>query len=138
MTVTKRELKIVKKEAYVWRVNSLGMGEHHGYIPCWYVVDKNTDEIISGGYRSGNNYQSGTANIPRKKDAKAFIDGYLADEGTKNPHAEFHRTVNRVGNYAIPVTKRTLKGADSETEAFWDDGNEFKERGKYQLFSELR
>ncbi len=132
-----RNLVAKKKEAYVWRVNSLGMGEHFNHIPCWYVVDKDTDEVISGGYNSGSNYQSGSANIPRRKDAKAFIDGYNAAQGESNPHAETKRTIERVGNFAMPTIVRTLKGADDETEAFWEDGNLHHGRGQGIKFSKL-
>lgn len=69
-----KELFVVNKPAYVWRVNSLGMGEHHGHIPCWYIVDRDGNPV-DGGYRSGNNCQSGSAHIPRKKDAMAIAKG---------------------------------------------------------------
>ncbi len=69
-----RQLFVVNNPAYVWRVNSLGMGEHHNYIPCWYIVDSEGN-ILDGGYSSGNNCRSGHANFPRKKDAMAVAKG---------------------------------------------------------------
>tara|TARA_B100000700_G_scaffold311500_2_gene393773 strand:+ start:188191 stop:188691 length:501 start_codon:yes stop_codon:yes gene_type:complete len=68
------EIFVVNKPAYVWRVNSLGMGEHHGYIPCWYIVDRDGN-VLDGGYQSGNNCRSGKANYARKKDAMAVAMG---------------------------------------------------------------
>ncbi len=122
----KRNLIIVKKPAYVWRVNSLGMGEHFAHIPCWYVVDADTNEIIEGGYRSGNNYQSGSAYMPRKKEAKAFIDGYNAQEGSENPHNVWVKS--REGMFLS--TKRALRGATDDTACWWDEGNTFTEDGR--------
>lgn len=132
-----RELIVVKKPAYVWRVHSWGLGENFNHIPCWYVIDKNTDEIIAGGYHSGSNVQSGRAFIPRKKDAKAFIDGYLSAKEAANPHSEFERGFEAIGNYRIPTNKRVFKGADDETEAFWDEGHDYIERGTLSHFSSL-
>lgn len=70
-------LSLASKPAYVWRVNSLGMGETLNWIPCWYVIDADSDNnIIIGGSNGGNNTQSGYSYISRKKDAVAFIEGY--------------------------------------------------------------
>lgn len=69
-----RTLFVVNNPAYVWRVNSLGMGEHHNYIPCWYIID-NEGTVLDGGYSSGNNCRSGYARLHRKKDAMALAQG---------------------------------------------------------------
>jgi hypothetical protein len=74
----KRNLKVVKTEEYMWR--SYCWNQHHGYayVTCWWVRDADTDELILGGYNNGNNTRSGSVFIERKRDAKAFIDGYSA------------------------------------------------------------
>ncbi|PSV00343.1 hypothetical protein [Photobacterium kishitanii] len=135
---SKRNLVAIKKEAYVWRVHSLGMGATLNHIPCWYVVDKDTDEVLAGGYKSGHNCQSGNADIPRRKDARAFIDGYNAEVDSSNPHKDVTRTIVMFGSYAMPNYERTIKGADSETESWWEYGNSYVEQKKLPKFSELR
>lgn len=121
-TNQKRNLIAVNIPAYVWRVHAWGMGENHNYIPCWYVIDKDTNEIILGGFNSGNNFQSGSAYIPRRKDAKAFIQGFLASDDDTNPHADVEKVKVNLGSVGYFDYKRTLKGADKETEAFWESG----------------
>ena len=69
------KLFIASAPAYVWRVNSWGMGENLNWIPCWYVVTEN-NQVVSGGYVSGGNTQSGYASISRKNEAVAFVKGY--------------------------------------------------------------
>jgi len=51
------------------------MGENLNWIPCWYVVNEN-NQAVSGGYVSGNNTQSGYADISLKKVAVAIVKGY--------------------------------------------------------------
>ena len=57
----------------MWRVNLI---DHwHAWVKCFHVVDDN-GELIEGGYKIGNNQNSGRPRFPRKMDAAAFIAGY--------------------------------------------------------------
>lgn len=69
--------RIEKEPAYVWRLTCFRQFADFSWIACWYVYDAE-GKRVAGGYDSGSNVRSGQANIPRRKDAKAWVDGYLA------------------------------------------------------------
>lgn len=63
--------------AYIWRIYCWGSHAGHNYVACWYVFDAD-GKRVTGGYSSGNNTRSGTVDLARRKDAKAWVDGFLA------------------------------------------------------------
>jgi len=106
----------VNRPAYVWRVYALGMGAIHGNIPCWYVVDTEIGEDIVGGYDNGNNSRSGSAYLSRKRDAQAWLDGYLSglagDYYTTTPSGRIAvdwRDANRYADERWPAVKSLAK-----------------------------
>lgn len=70
-------LTVAKTREYVWRCNVRFGFDDMNWITCWHVIDADTGLMIEGGYSSGNNQQSGHPNIERKRDAQAFIDGWM-------------------------------------------------------------
>ena len=114
--MTQRKLKIEKTREYVWRVFHFGSGAHHNWITCWHVVDADTGERLTGGYSQGNNTRSGYAEIERKKDAKAFIDGYEAAT-----RGEVNYTSGHIGPY-VRLTKEQRRGLDSEQQEQFKHG----------------
>lgn len=69
--------RILNQPAYIWRIYCWGAHAGHNHVSCWYVFDMEGKKI-SGGYTSGNNTRSGAVDLARRKDAKAWIDGYCA------------------------------------------------------------
>jgi len=109
--------RIENQPAYVWRMYCWHSHAGHNHIPCWYVFDAEGKQV-TGGYDSGNNTRSGSADIPRRKDAKAWIDGYLA---YKNEPENRQETAHGHCFYT-PATKARLKGYDHEQQQFFDGG----------------
>lgn len=72
-----RGFRIENEPAYIWRIYCWGQFAGHNYVPCWYVYNAE-GKRVAGGYDSGNNTRSGSANLARRKDAKAWIDGWHA------------------------------------------------------------
>jgi len=133
-----RELKlsVVKKEAYVWGLSNFGQHEHHRHIPCWYVINSETQEVLTGGFSRGNNTRSGKADIPRRKDAKAWMEGYQAALAGKalsdNPHKAERKQIVKYGIGLLSYERS--KGCDEETESFWEDGFETVSRQPRKLY----
>ena len=69
--------RIENEPAYLWRIYCWGQHADHSNVACWYVYDAD-GKRVAGGFTSGNNTRSGSVYIPRRKDAKAWVDGYLA------------------------------------------------------------
>lgn len=109
--------RIENQPAYVWRMYCWHAHSGHNHIACWYVFDEEGKQV-AGGYNSGNNTRSGYADIPRRKDAKAWIDGYLA---YKNEPENRQETAHGHCFY-LPATKARLKGYDHEQQQFFDGG----------------
>lgn len=63
--------------AYIWRTYCWGSHAGHNYVDCWYVFDAQGRKV-AGGYDAGNNTRSGKANLARRKDARAWVDGWHA------------------------------------------------------------
>ena len=80
-------LTITKTREYVWRVVNFGNDAHMASITAWNIVDANTGTIVFGGVTQGNNTKSGVAELPRRKDALAVIEGYQAQPGEANPYS---------------------------------------------------
>lgn len=72
-----RGFRIENEPAYLWRIYCWGSHADHNNVACWYVYDAE-GKRVAGGYRSGNNCKSGSVDLARRKDAKAWVDGYLA------------------------------------------------------------
>lgn len=73
-----RRLVVTKTREYLWRLYCWNQHADHNWVTCWHVEDADTGEQLAGGHDRGNNTRSGSANLPRKKDAAAWRDGYLA------------------------------------------------------------
>lgn len=71
-------LKIEKRQDYIWKCYCFGSHYNMDHAVSWYVVDADTGEVMDGGCQSGNNTHSGHVYNERKKDAKAWLDGFLA------------------------------------------------------------
>jgi hypothetical protein len=69
--------RIENDPAYIWRIYSWGSHAGHNHVACWYVLDAE-GKRVTGGYTSGNNTRSGTVDLARRKDAKAWVDGFCA------------------------------------------------------------
>ena len=69
--------RIVNTPAYIWRIYCWGSHAGHNHVACWYVFDAE-GKRVTGGFTSGNNTRSGTVDLARRKDAKAWVDGYCA------------------------------------------------------------
>lgn len=109
--------RIDNQPAYVWRMHCWNAHADHNWIACWYVFDAE-GKRVTGGYDSGNNTRSGSAGIPRRKDAKAWIDGYLAYRSEPE-----NRKETAAGHcFYLPATERRLKGYDHEQQQFFDSG----------------
>ena len=72
-----RGFRIENEPAYIWRLYCWAQFANHSHVPCWYVYDA-TGKRVAGGYDAGNNTRSGSANLARRKDAKAWVDGWHA------------------------------------------------------------
>ncbi|HBO2241647.1 hypothetical protein [Pseudomonas aeruginosa] len=72
-----RGFRIENERAYIWRTYCWGSHAGHNWVACWYVYDAH-GKRVAGGYDSGNNTRSGSAHMARRKDAKAWVDGYHA------------------------------------------------------------
>lgn len=108
-------LRVAKCPAYVWRVHSWGMGESLNWIDCWYVINPQ-NLIVAGGYSSGSNTSSGYAEIPRKKEAVAFIEGFhWAQEHLEQLSREGRYRVKGVDNPYSYRRTRQLYDEDMET-----------------------
>lgn len=88
-----RNLEITKTREYVWCLRNFRQDAGFTHITCWHVIDADTGEMVVGGHRRGSNSQSGKAYIPRKKDAKAFIEGYHAAENGEVSIRDLYRRV---------------------------------------------
>lgn len=77
--------EIYKVRAYVWRLYCWSQFANYAYIDSWIVRDAETGKHLYGGHRSGNNTSSGYALLARRKDAKAFVDGYVAGPDEQAP-----------------------------------------------------
>ncbi|MBJ2286643.1 MULTISPECIES: hypothetical protein [Bacteria] len=75
--MTYKGFRIVNTPAYIWRIYCWGSHAGHNNVACWYVFDAEGKQV-TGGYTAGNNTRSGTVDMARRKDAKAWVDGYCA------------------------------------------------------------
>jgi hypothetical protein len=69
--------RIENRPAYVWRMHCWNQHAAHAWIPCWYVIDAETGAVVAGGHEDGANWRSGSATFSRKRDAQAWLAGYL-------------------------------------------------------------
>lgn len=103
---------ITKTREYVWRIGPFGDSalSSHNHITCWHVEDESGNRI-AGGHSQGSNCRSGEAVFARKKDAKAWADGYAAAEAGR---VELKST--RFGPIPVGVREHTkhLDGQASE------------------------
>ena len=109
------KFKITKTREYVWRINKSFSYEEMAYITCWHVSDTETGNLVIGGHVGGNNHTSGYAEIQRKKDAQAFIDGYAAAE--RGDPIQFKN-----GFAWISYSQRKAYGLDPTQDAFFTLG----------------
>ena len=131
-----RELVVKKHVVNMWRVSTGARTVCIKPVACWFVVDHNTGEIVKGGYDLGHEDHSGASYIPRRKDAKAFIDGYNAQflVGVLNPHIRNfkHDNTDRL------ISCKRRKGSDGGTEKFWDIGRQWEEQELTKKFEDLK
>ncbi|EQM71634.1 hypothetical protein QYE80_21480 [Pseudomonas tohonis] len=118
-----RGFRIENQPAYIWRIHCWGQFADHNHVPCWYVYDAN-GKCVAGGYDSGNNTRSGSANIPRRKDAKAWVDGF---------HAYLDEPENRkvIGNGCTihaPTYCNPRPGRSDEEQAHFEHGYQIAQR----------
>ncbi|MBH3307942.1 hypothetical protein I5P84_00550 [Pseudomonas mosselii] len=106
--------RIENNPAYIWRIYCWGAHSGHNHVACWYVLDAE-GKRLAGGYDAGNNTRSGRANIPRRKDAKAWIDGWHAFLGEPQ-----HRKC--AGHGFVYGASYGAPGVDSEMRANFDEG----------------
>jgi len=71
-------LVIEKRQDYIWKCYNFGHDYNMDFQTSWYVVDTDTNTVMDGGCHSGNNTKSGHVLNERKKDAKAWLDGFNA------------------------------------------------------------
>lgn len=109
--------KISNERAYVWRLALWGSCAHHNWIASWHIEDSE-GKRVAGGHYSGNNTKSGFADIPRRKDAKAWVDGYRAYHDNPSDRRTAHNghTVHR----STEEWKRD--GRDEDQQAFFESG----------------
>lgn len=114
-----RGFRIENEPAYIWRIYCWGSHAGHNHVACWYVYDAE-GKRVAGGYSSGNNTRSGSVHIARRKDAKAWVDGYLAyhDEPENRKVLGNGYTVH-APTYCSP---RAVTGRDEEEQANFDGG----------------
>lgn len=72
-----RGFRIENEPAYIWRSYCWGAHYDHAHVACWYVYNL-AGQRVAGGFSAGNNTRSGSAHIARRKDAKAWVDGFKA------------------------------------------------------------
>lgn len=112
-----RGFKITNEPAYIWRTYCWGSHAGHNHVPCWYVQDA-TGKRVVGGFYAGNNTRSGYANVPRRKDAKAWVDGFLAFANEPE-----NRELTKAGFYIHgPTYGLRNHERDEEQQAFFDEG----------------
>lgn len=103
--------------AYVWRMHCFRQDAGHNHIACWYVSDAE-GKRVAGGYSAGNNTQSGRADLARRKDAKAWVNGYLAY------HNEPENRVITANGIAVhgPSYSTHIPGQDHDERSAFDCG----------------
>ncbi len=108
---------IDKEHAYVWRVVLWGSSSHHNWIPAWSVRDE-SKRVVLGGHFQGNNTKSGYANVPRRKDAKAWVDGF------RSFHDEPKERRVTVRGEIVHSSTHELRtdGRDEGEQAFFESG----------------
>lgn len=119
-----RGFRIENEPAYIWRTSCWGQFANHNHVACWYVYDA-TGKRVAGGYDSGNNTRSGSANIPRRMDAKAWVDGYLAF------HNEPENRAVVAGGYCVhaPTYGKPCAGrSKEEMQAFFECGYHYAQK----------
>lgn len=107
--------RIENNPAYIWRIYCWGSHANHNHVACWYVFDVD-GKRMTGGYTSGNNTKSGTVDFPRRKDAKAWVDGYLA---------YLNEPENRklcANGYAVYAPHYSTHAKDAELRCSFEDG----------------
>ena len=111
--------RIENEPAYLWRSYCWGSHYDHANVACWYVYDTE-GKRVAGGYDSGNNTRSGSVHIARRKDAKAWVDGYLAFHNEPE-----NRKVLRNG-YAVHeptyCSPRSVTGRDEDQQSSFEGG----------------
>ncbi|HGA2320483.1 TPA: hypothetical protein ACIRVE_005099 [Pseudomonas putida] len=128
--MTYKGFRIENTPAYIWRIYCWGSHAGHNHVACWYVFDAE-GKRVTGGYTSGNNTRSGTVDLARRKDAKAWVDGYCAyrDE-PENRQLCANGTAVYAPHYARHVS-------DTELEASFDAGYWDAQRAERQQASRL-
>lgn len=91
-------LKIEKTTTYGWRRNVCD--SWFATVTGWNVVNSETGEVVYGGFSNGSSYKSTQPYLPRRKDAKAFIAGWMGE---------------------------TMEKMDREQENFYDEGIHFRQ-----------
>lgn len=111
--------RIENEPAYVWRMHCWNAHADHNHIACWYVFDAD-GKRVAGGYSSGNNTQSGSAHIARRKDAKAWVDGYLAyHHEPENRKALANGTVVHATSYGDVSCCRDEREREAFDAGYW-------------------
>lgn len=111
-------LTVTKTREYVWRIGPFGNASlsSHNHITCWHVDNAKTGNRFEGGHKQGNNCQSGSAVFARKKDAKAWADGFMAAEAGR---IEFRA----VQTGKVPINLDALiDGMDGEQREYFKAG----------------
>lgn len=107
--------RIENTPAYIWRIYCWGSHAGHNHVACWYVFDAE-GKRVTGGYTSGNNTRSGTVDLARRKDAKAWVDGYCAyQDEPENRQLCANGTAVYAPHYACHAS-------DTEERASFDSG----------------
>lgn len=107
--------RIENTPAYIWRIYCWGSHAGHNHVACWYVFDAE-GKRVTGGFTPGNNTRSGSVDLARRKDAKAWVDGYCAYRDEPE-----NRKVcgNGTAEYGPTNSRQAL---DTEQQASFDDG----------------
>jgi hypothetical protein len=107
--------RIENDPAYIWRTYCWGSHAGHNHVACWYVFNAE-GKRVTGGYTSGNNTRSGSVDLARRKDAKAWVDGYCAYRDEPE-----HREICANGT-AVYAPTYALHALDTEQQASFDAG----------------
>ncbi|EMY3672604.1 hypothetical protein [Pseudomonas aeruginosa] len=101
-----RGFRIENEPAYLWRMYCWRQHAGHAYVACWYVYDAEGNRV-AGGYDGGNNTRSGSVHIARRKDAKAWVDGFHAYHDEPENRKVIGRYIVHAPTYASPRTGRS-------------------------------
>lgn len=121
-----RGFKIENRPAYIWRMYCFKQHAGHSHVACWYVQDAQGKQV-AGGYDAGNNTRSGSAKLARRKDAKAWIDGFHAYQDEPDSRKTVGRYVVHGPSYASSSRDH---GRDDDQQAWFEEGYQFAQRPK--------